>query len=64
MNAPRDHRLNRCSVLRGVRHCEIGIMRFASSITVKTDPAQAAEELLGPLDARITPGEIDLACSS
>jgi small ligand-binding sensory domain FIST len=36
-------------------------MRFASSITMKENPAHAVEELLAPLDARITPGDIDLA---
>jgi len=34
-------------------------MRFASSITMKENPAQAMEDLLAPLDARITPGDID-----
>lgn len=36
-------------------------MRFASSITNKENAAQAVEDLLAPLDARITPGDIDLA---
>lgn len=36
-------------------------MRFASSITTKSDPAAAIQELIAPLDARVTPGDIDLA---
>jgi small ligand-binding sensory domain FIST len=36
-------------------------MRFASSITAKTDPGAAVDELLAPLDARVTPGDVDLA---
>jgi small ligand-binding sensory domain FIST len=36
-------------------------MRFASSITTKSKPSDAIEELLAPLDARVTPGDIDLA---
>lgn len=36
-------------------------MRFASSIATKEDPIKAIEELLAPLDARVTPGDIDLA---
>lgn len=36
-------------------------MRFASSITTQKDPGKAIQELLAPLDARVTPGEVDLA---
>ena len=36
-------------------------MRFASSITANPEAAAAVEELLTPLDRRITPGMVDLA---
>ncbi len=36
-------------------------LRFASSITTQSDPKQAVEELLAPLDARVTVGMVDLA---
>lgn len=36
-------------------------MRFASSITTRKEPGPATDELLTPLDLRITPGEVDLA---
>lgn len=35
-------------------------MRFASSITSTGDHSQALEELLRPIDARVTPGMVDL----
>lgn len=35
-------------------------MRFASSITASTKIDQAVEELLTPIDARVTPGMVDL----
>ena len=36
-------------------------MRFASSVTASSEAAQAVEALLAPLDARVTPGAVDLA---
>ncbi len=36
-------------------------MRFASSIAEATDVDQAIEQLLEPIDARVTPGMVDLA---
>lgn len=36
-------------------------MRFASSITTRDEAAAAVEELLAPIDARVTPGEVDIA---
>lgn len=36
-------------------------MRFASSITLATEAAQAVEEILAPIDGRLTPGMVDLA---
>ena len=36
-------------------------MRFAASISSAHDADQAVEELLAPIDARITPGMVDLA---
>jgi len=38
-----------------------GTLRFASSVTAAAEADQAAEELLAPLDARVTPGAVDLA---
>lgn len=35
-------------------------MRFASSITQEKDPERAIAELLAPIDARVTPGMVDL----
>ncbi|MCH9033992.1 MAG: FIST C-terminal domain-containing protein [Planctomycetes bacterium] len=37
------------------------ILRFAASISGAHDADQAVEELLAPIDARITPGMVDLA---
>lgn len=36
-------------------------IRFASSITTAADADQAVEELLRPIDTRVTPGMVDLA---
>lgn len=36
-------------------------MRFASSVTAADDAGRATEELLAPLDERVTPGTVDLA---
>ncbi len=36
-------------------------MRFASSITLATEATQAVDELLTPIDGRVTPGMVDLA---
>ncbi len=36
-------------------------MRFASSVTAAEDAERAVDELLGPIDARVTPGMVDLA---
>lgn len=40
---------------------EAVILRFAASISGAHDADQAVEELLAPIDARITPGMVDLA---
>jgi len=37
------------------------VMRFASSITAASDARQAVDELLAPIDARVTPGMVDIA---
>ena len=36
-------------------------MRFASSITIATEAAQAVDEIIEPIGARVTPGMVDLA---
>ena len=36
-------------------------MRFASSISCASNVAAAIDELLGPIDSRVTPGAVDLA---
>lgn len=35
-------------------------MRFASSVTAANDAERAVDELLGPIDSRVTPGMVDL----